>query len=132
VEEDESKLDILSLPSVTPLSYRVKGVLNKIFASTSSKEDTKPNTIYFPKPEENKQAKPQILEVHLKTTGGKVITRFPPEPNGYLHIGHAKAMHLNFGYANKTNGICIMRFDDTNPETESPEYVNSILEVRRS
>lgn len=48
---------------------------------------------------------------------------------GYLHIGHAKSMNLNFGYAKKFNGHCYMRFDDTNPETESQEYIDSILDV---
>ncbi|NGZ03089.1 MAG: glutamine--tRNA ligase [Nitrospira sp. WS238] len=59
--------------------------------------------------------------------GGRVITRFPPEPNGYLHIGHAKSMVLNFGIAHETaGGICHLRFDDTNPTTENPEYVRAI------
>ncbi|MDH5320343.1 MAG: glutamate--tRNA ligase family protein, partial [Nitrospira sp.] len=59
--------------------------------------------------------------------GGRVITRFPPEPNGYLHIGHAKSMVLNFGIADETpGGICHLRFDDTNPTTENPEYVQAI------
>jgi len=59
--------------------------------------------------------------------GGRVITRFPPEPNGYLHIGHAKSMVLNFGIANETlEGTCHLRFDDTNPTTENPEYVQAI------
>lgn len=59
---------------------------------------------------------------------GKVLTRFPPHPNGYLHIGHAKSICLNFGLAQKYNGQCNLRFDDTNPEKEDIEYINSIKE----
>tara|TARA_Y100001949_G_scaffold130740_1_gene112058 strand:+ start:91 stop:1824 length:1734 start_codon:yes stop_codon:yes gene_type:complete len=60
--------------------------------------------------------------------GGRIQTRFPPEPNGYLHIGHAKAVCLDFGIAHEHGGICILRFDDTNPEMEDESYVEAILE----
>ena len=58
----------------------------------------------------------------------KVVTRFPPEPNGYLHIGHAKSIHVNFGLAEEFSGVCHLRFDDTNPEKECQEYIDSIQE----
>ncbi|MCX8062481.1 MAG: glutamate--tRNA ligase family protein, partial [Anaerolineales bacterium] len=60
--------------------------------------------------------------------GGRVHTRFPPEPNGYLHIGHAKSIVLNFGIAEEFGGLCNLRFDDTNPEKEDIEYIESIKE----
>ena len=72
----------------------------------------------------------EIVEADLKAgkNGGKLQTRFPPEPNGYLHIGHAKAICMDFGIAEQYGGTCNLRFDDTNPEKEDNEYVEAIKE----
>ncbi|KAJ6431833.1 hypothetical protein OIU84_019164 [Salix udensis] len=107
-------------------------------------EDLNPFLI-FPNPEENFKVHTEIffsdrpvlrccntkevLDKHLKRTRGKVYTRFPPEPNGYLHIGHAKAMFVSFGLAKERGGCCYLRYDDTNPEAEKKEYIDHIEEI---
>jgi glutaminyl-tRNA synthetase len=68
-------------------------------------------------------------KVYKERPVNDVITRFPPEPNGYLHIGHAKAIAVNFGFARFHGGICYLRFDDTNPEAEEERYFEAIKEM---
>ena len=77
--------------------------------------------------------KPGVYDLHSKAPAdpAKIRTRFPPEPNGYLHIGHAKSICLNFGLARDFGGRCHMRFDDTNPVKEDQEFVDGILDTVR-
>ncbi|WFD07275.1 glutamine--tRNA ligase [Malassezia vespertilionis] len=79
----------------------------------------------------NPQRIPALREQHIKATNGSVMTRFPPEPNGFLHIGHSKAIAVNFGFARFHGGLCYLRFDDTNPEAEEEKYFTSIIDTVR-
>ncbi|WVO16439.1 glutamine-tRNA ligase [Cryptococcus depauperatus] len=85
----------------------------------------------FHKVGENPQIEPKLKDQHLEWTKGMVYTRFPPEPNGYLHIGHVKAIMIDFGYAKFHGGRTYLRYDDTNPEAEEARYFQSILETVR-
>jgi glutaminyl-tRNA synthetase len=70
-----------------------------------------------------------LADVYKERPEKNVVTRFPPEPNGYLHIGHAKAIAVNFGFARHHNGICYLRYDDTNPEKEEEVYFTAIKDT---
>ncbi|KAI3985519.1 hypothetical protein MKX01_033833 [Papaver californicum] len=123
-----------------------KEAVKVIAAQTPSptEEELNPFSI-FPGPEENIKVHTEIffsdrpvlrvcntkemLKKHMEATGSRVFTRFPPEPNGYLHIGHAKAMFVSFGLAKERGGCCYLRYDDTNPDAEKKEYIDHIEEI---
>nr|CAG4634624.1 EOG090X01EL [Alona affinis] len=105
--------------------------------SASTMTELMKNKVHFHKPGENYKTDGYVitdktmdlLKEHLKITGGQVRTRFPPEPNGILHIGHAKAININFGYAAVHDGICFLRYDDTNPEKEEEKFFVGIKDM---
>ena len=116
----------------------MKGAVAKEQAESSGSGKISERTVFeegflgkLHKPGENPQIHPHLRDAHLAATGGKVFTRFPPEPNGFLHIGHSKAIFVNFGYAAHHGGHCYLRYDDTNPEAEEARYFESILETVR-
>ncbi|XP_072223900.1 glutamine--tRNA ligase isoform X2 [Leuresthes tenuis] len=100
-------------------------------------EQLRGESLKFHKPGENYKTEGYVvlpntmnlLKKHLEITGGQIRTRFPPEPNGILHIGHAKAINFNFGYAKANKGICFLRYDDTNPEKEEEKYFTAIRDM---
>ncbi|CAF0815654.1 unnamed protein product [Rotaria sordida] len=153
-EMDVQLLDLLgpndqSTKSTTPKQNTTKPSTGKAKLTTTTNNDVRENgetnlfsdlsgeALNFHKPGENYKTEGYVmtpktmdlLREHLKQTGGRVITRFPPEPNGILHIGHAKAINFNFGYAKANNGICYLRYDDTNPEKEEEKFFTGILDI---
>lgn len=142
-------LDLLGQKTADDMVKPSKGKVkekkqNNVQAETEKQNEVKDLTISsimkkinFHKPGENFKTDGYVitpntmdlLKKHLELTKGQVRTRFPPEPNGILHIGHAKAVNINFGYAQAHDGICILRYDDTNPEKEEEKFFNEIKEM---
>jgi glutaminyl-tRNA synthetase len=127
-EADRKPLPKKTKAKATPAAAAAAAAASSDAAAEADEpEDTVAANVEYPPPDENLQKTPEILARHLAETGGQVRTRFPPEPNGFLHLGHVKAANLDFGYAQRKGGICFLRFDDTNPEAEKHEYVESIV-----
>ncbi|XP_059658809.1 glutamine--tRNA ligase, cytoplasmic-like, partial [Cornus florida] len=133
IKKKKEKLVKDQTPVVDTLQKPSEEELNPFLIFPSPEENFKVHTeIFFSdRPVLRACNSREILEKHLNVTGGKVFTRFPPEPNGYLHIGHAKAMFVDFGLAKERGGCCYLRYDDTNPEAEKKEYIDHIEEIVR-
>lgn len=127
---DSAILSILGPKTAADDKKKEKVVVEKVVAAeqTATSRTFTGDVLKFHKPGENKQLNAEIMKRHLEATGGRVVTRFPPEPNGFLHIGHAKAINFNFGYARAHGGITNLRYDDTNPEAEEQRYYDAIKE----
>uniref|UniRef100_A0A8C4TN82 Glutamine--tRNA ligase n=1 Tax=Erpetoichthys calabaricus TaxID=27687 RepID=A0A8C4TN82_ERPCA len=138
-EADLDKKSKAQKQKVPDTNKKEEAVLNgeMKFEGKSLMEQLRGEALKFHKPGENYKTEGyvvtantmKLLKQHLEITGGQVRTRFPPEPNGILHIGHAKAINFNFGYAKANNGICFLRYDDTNPEKEEEKYFTGIRDI---
>uniref|UniRef100_A0AAY4DCQ9 Glutamine--tRNA ligase n=1 Tax=Denticeps clupeoides TaxID=299321 RepID=A0AAY4DCQ9_9TELE len=125
--EKKAKVRNGNLPTCREVKLEAKSLM----------EQLRGEALKFHKPGENYKTEGYVvtpntmnlLKQHLELTGGQVRTRFPPEPNGILHIGHAKAINFNFGFAKSNDGICFLRYDDTNPEKEEEKYFTAIKDM---
>lgn len=132
----------------TVVDQKKLALLGEPVASGDKKKKAKVAVVEKPKAEEKKEEEEPTIDIkqligrdvdagnsaellakHREFTGGKVMTRFPPEPNGYLHIGHAKAIRFNFTVAKEYGGLTYLRFDDTNPCKENNEFIDHINEI---
>ncbi len=95
----------------------------------NKKEPKVPNVPAAPIDPESMFKEGFLKSVYSEKPAKEIVTRFPPEPNGYLHIGHSKAIAINFGFARYHKGVCYLRFDDTNPEAEEEKYFTAIQEI---
>uniref|UniRef100_A0A3B4WQA3 Glutamine--tRNA ligase n=1 Tax=Seriola lalandi dorsalis TaxID=1841481 RepID=A0A3B4WQA3_SERLL len=145
-EVDMQVLHLLGPKTEADLEKKPKVMLQQLFGKygevttgegKSLMEQLRGEALKFHKPGENFKTEGYVvtpntmslIKKHLEITGGQIRTRFPPEPNGILHIGHAKAINFNFGYAKANNGICFLRYDDTNPEKEEEKYFTAIRDM---
>lgn len=143
-EEDMQKQKAVKDPKPSKEGKATKEVSSAVVEPqvNGDAEDEEANSIFgeaskFHKPGENFKTPGyvvtpntlKLMKEHLERTGGRVLTRFPPEPNGILHIGHAKAINFNFGYARVHDGVCYLRYDDTNPEKEEEKFFTGILDM---
>lgn len=132
-----AKTKKLSKPAVTGTAAKVDESQKKDEDSAMTIMELMKTKCNFHAPGENyksdgyvtTQNTDRLLKEHLKITGGQVRTRFPPEPNGILHIGHAKAININFAYAKAHDGVCFLRYDDTNPEKEEEKFFIAIKDM---
>lgn len=135
-QKEKKESDVMAKPGEKATSVTAEDS-NKAGDGANSIAELMKTKVHFHAPGENYKTDgyvitpntERLLKDHLKTTGGKVRTRFPPEPNGILHIGHAKAININFGYAKAHDGVCFLRYDDTNPEKEEEKFFVGIKDM---
>lgn len=132
----KTEVDNMPLPKAGKKQKNVKPAAETTFNISKTIAELM-ETVHFHAPGENHKTDGYVitdrssilLKEHLQRTSGKVRTRFPPEPNGILHIGHAKAININFGYAKSKDGVCFLRYDDTNPEKEEEKFFIAIKDM---